>query len=185
MCSADEGAGGQTAPRPGAKIEGDVFFQGDSIKCGKFIPNKVAGYIEQGDTHDAVLTVEETLKFAWKVTTGGHHSYARAKDAESAAILDKDDAYFTQVKNVLTTLGLQGCKDTYVGNEMIRGVSGGQKRRVTVGEMLSTVRPIMLMDCISNGLDTATTYDIIRSIRQDNRMTGKTVFISLLQVMCS
>jgi ABC-type multidrug transport system ATPase subunit len=66
-------------PAPGARIEGDVFYQGDSIHSGKFIPAKIAGYVEQGDTHDAVLTVEETLRFAWTATTGGHHSYALAK----------------------------------------------------------------------------------------------------------
>jgi ABC-type multidrug transport system ATPase subunit len=40
------------------------------------------------------------------------------------------------VHDVSTVLGLNSCKDTYVGSAMIRGVSGGQKRRVTLGEML-------------------------------------------------
>ena len=162
-------------------MEGDVFYQGDSIHSGKFIPSKIAGYVEQGDTLDAVLTVEETLKFSWLATSGGHHSYARAKDAASAAILNHDDASFTHVKNVITGLGLKGCKDTYVGNGMIRGVSGGQKRRVTIGEMVVCFRPVMLMDCISNGLDSATTFDIVRAIGQINKMLGTTIFISLLQ----
>ena len=44
--------------------------------------------------------------------------------------------YVIQVHDVMTVLGLSGCKDVYVGDAMIRGVSGGQKRRVTVGEMM-------------------------------------------------
>jgi ABC-type multidrug transport system ATPase subunit len=102
----------------------------------------VSDYIEQGDTHSAVLTVEETLKFAWLCTTGGHHAYGRAKDEESAEFLNKTDEHFAAVNNVLTSLGLTGCKDTLVGDQMIRGVSGGQKRRVTIGEILALPRPV-------------------------------------------
>lgn len=126
----------------GAKFTGDVYFDGDNIKSGKFHVAKVADYIEQGDTLSAVLTVEETLKFAWQCTTGGHHSYARSKDEHAADVLNKDDANVTLVHNVLTGLGLKGCKDTLVGNGMVRGVSGGQKRRVTVGEMITCPRPV-------------------------------------------
>lgn len=98
--------------------------------------------MEQGDTHEAVLTVEETLKFSWLSSSGGSHSYARAKNDEAAAILDADDDQFAEVNNTLVGLGLIGCKDTYVGNDMIRGISGGQKRRVTIGEMLVCPRPV-------------------------------------------
>lgn len=38
------------------------------------------------------------------------------------------------------------------------------------------------MDCISNGLDTSTAYDIIRAIRAENKILGTTCLISLLQV---
>ena len=126
----------------GAKLTGDVYYDGDNIKSGKFFIGKVADYIEQGDTLEAVLTVEETLKFAWMCTTGGHHSYARSRDNHSAEVLNKDDTNATMVHNVITGLGLKGCKNTIVGNGMIRGVSGGQKRRVTVGEMLVCPRPV-------------------------------------------
>ena len=113
--------------------------------------------------------------------TGGHHSYGRAKDDEAAKTLDEDDANFMFVKNVLTTLGLSDCKDTYVGDAMIRGVSGGQKRRATIGEVVVCPRPISLLDSISNGLDAATTYDIVRAVRQINTIIGTTVLLSLLQ----
>ena len=82
---------GRLRPERRAKLEGDVFYQGDSIHSGKFLPAKVAAYTEQGDTHDAVLTVEETLKFAWLATSGGKSSYARAKDAQAAEIMDAED----------------------------------------------------------------------------------------------
>eukprot|EP00981_Chlorochromonas_danica_P003637 scaffold680_cov176-Ochromonas_danica.AAC.1 len=82
------------------------------------------------------MKLEETLRFAWKCTTGGKNSYARAKDEESAAILDDVEKHaYTMVENMMVALGLKGCKDTVVGNGKIRGVSGGQKRRVTIGEL--------------------------------------------------
>ncbi len=136
---------GRLRPLGGAKISGDVYYDGDNIKSGKFLVGKVSDYIEQGDTHNAVLTVEETLKFAWQCTTGGHHAYGRAKDEESAAILNKDDENMMIVNNILTGLGLRGCKDTYVGDQMIRGVSGGQKKRVTIGEIAAIPRPVNSM----------------------------------------
>jgi ABC-type multidrug transport system ATPase subunit len=144
---------GSLHPLGGAKLSGEVFYDGVNIHSKKFIPAKISDYIEQGDTHIAVLTVEETLKFAWKYTTGGHHSYARAKDETSSAKLNEDDARLGLIHNILLTLGLTGCKDTCVGDGMIRRISGGQKRRVTVSEMVSCPRPLKLMDSVSNGLD--------------------------------
>eukprot|EP00981_Chlorochromonas_danica_P012460 scaffold4964_cov248-Ochromonas_danica.AAC.6 len=168
-----------------AQFSGDIYYDGDDIKSDKFLVGKVADYIEQGDTHQAVLTVDETLKFAWSCTTGGHHSYAVAKDEASAAILEKGNASFATVHNEIAILGLNKCKDTYVGNATIRGVSGGQKRRVTIGEMLVCPRPVKMMDCITNGLDTATAYDIVKAIKVTNLALGNTEVISLLQCMFS
>lgn len=177
-----KGLAGRLRPLGGAKMSGEVYYDGDNIKSGKFLVGKVADYVEQGDTHEAVLTVAETILFAWLCTSGGHHGYARARDEVSAALLNKDDETRVLPQNVATVLGLGGCKDTLVGNGMIRGVSGGQKRRVTIGEMITCPRPIKLMDSISNGLDTATTYDIVRSIKLISTKVGTTVVISLLQV---
>ena len=65
---------------------------------------------------------------------------------------------------------------------MMRGISGGQKRRVTVGEMFMPPRSIRYMDAISNGLDAATTYDIIQALKFVTHSMPQTLVISLLQV---
>ena len=63
-------------------------------------------------------------------------------------------------------------------------MSGGQKRRVTLGEMLMPPRSIKYMDAISNGLDSATTYDLIQQLQVITKAVGLTTVISLLQVNC-
>ncbi|KAL7168251.1 hypothetical protein ACSBR2_038647 [Camellia fascicularis] len=82
---------------------------------------------------------------------------------------------------ILKTLGLEDCADTIVGNEIVRGISGGQRRRVTIGEMLVGPAMSFFMDNISTGLDSVTTFQIINSIRQSVHILKKTVMISLLQ----
>jgi ABC-type multidrug transport system ATPase subunit len=65
---------------------------------------------------------------------------------------------------------------------MVRGVSGGQKRRVTVGEMMMPPKSLKFMDAVSNGLDASTTFDIFRALRYTSDSLGFTVCVSLLQV---
>ncbi len=83
----------------------------------------------------------------------------------------------------MKVLGLYEAADTLVGDGMIRGVSGGQKRRVTLGEMLLLPRRIKFLDAISNGLDAATTYDIVQALKFITNTAGITTVISLLQVL--
>jgi ABC-type multidrug transport system ATPase subunit len=83
---------------------------------------------------------------------------------------------------MMHVLGLKDIGNTIVGDGMLRGVSGGQKRRVTVGEMAVAPRPIKFMDAVSNGLDAATTYDIFRAFRLFVNTIGVTMVTSLLQV---
>lgn len=65
---------------------------------------------------------------------------------------------------------------------MVRGISGGQKRRVTMGEMFALPRPIKFMDNITNGLDSVTAFDIIKAAQHIVRHMDYTFVISLLQV---
>ncbi|KAE8684728.1 ABC transporter G family member 29 [Hibiscus syriacus] len=81
----------------------------------------------------------------------------------------------------LKLLGLDICKDTIVRDEMHRGVSGGQKKRVTTGEMIVGPTKTLFMDEISTGLDSSTTYQIVKCLQQIGHLTEATIFMSLLQ----
>jgi ABC-type multidrug transport system ATPase subunit len=80
-----------------ATFEGEVTYNRETSDGGKFLLPKLVDYIEQGDAHAATLTVKETLEFAWKSTTGGHHSYGFAKDEETAALMNTDDESLNKV----------------------------------------------------------------------------------------
>lgn len=64
---------------------------------------------------------------------------------------------------------------------MHRGISGGQKKRVTTGEMVVGAAKALFMDEISTGLDSATTYQIVRCLRQFVHVFMSTMVVSLLQ----
>uniref|UniRef100_A0A0D3H5G1 ABC transporter domain-containing protein n=1 Tax=Oryza barthii TaxID=65489 RepID=A0A0D3H5G1_9ORYZ len=83
--------------------------------------------------------------------------------------------------HILKILGLDICADTIVGNNMLRGISGGQKKRLTTAEMIVTPGRALFMDEISTGLDSSTTFQIVNTIRQTIRILGGTAIIALLQ----
>ena len=73
------------------------------------------------------------------------------------------------------------CADTPVGSDMIRGISGGQKKRVTTGEMLVGPKKTLFMDEISTGLDSSTTFQIVKAMGDFVHLRDGTVLMSLLQ----
>ncbi|KAI9117635.1 hypothetical protein K1719_011801 [Acacia pycnantha] len=78
-------------------------------------------------------------------------------------------------------LGLDSYADTLVGDEMLEGISGGQKMRLTTGELLVGPARVLFMDEISTGLDSSTTFQIIRYLKHSTRALDATTIVSLLQ----
>ncbi|CAN0881784.1 ABC transporter G family member 37 [Linum grandiflorum] len=78
-------------------------------------------------------------------------------------------------------LGLDICADTLVGDVMRRGISGGQKKRLTTGEMIVGPTRALFMDEITNGLDSSTAFRIVSCLQQMVHITDATVLVSLLQ----
>ncbi|POM58092.1 Pleiotropic drug resistance protein ABC Superfamily, partial [Phytophthora palmivora] len=82
---------------------------------------------------------------------------------------------------VTRELGLTRCQGTIVGDERIRGVSGGEKKRVTTGEMAFGPHAVSLMDEITTGLDSSAAFDIVNAQRRLAKQQRQTVVISLQQ----
>lgn len=82
---------------------------------------------------------------------------------------------------VIKLLGLDVCSETLIGNDQIRGVSGGQRKRVTTGELLVSPKKTLFLDEISTGLDSATTFQIMRTLCHFAHLRQATMLIALLQ----
>ncbi|KAL7131980.1 hypothetical protein ABFS83_12G041400 [Erythranthe nasuta] len=180
---------------PDLKFSGNVTYNGHTMK--EFIPQRTAAYISQNDVHIGEMTVRETLAFSARCQGVGsnHEMLAELSRREKEANIKPDadvDVYMKaaaiegQEASIVTDyiikiLGLDICADTLVGDEMTRGISGGQKKRVTTGEILVGPAKALFMDEISTGLDSSTTFQIVNSIRQSIHTLKGTVLISLLQ----
>jgi ABC-type glutathione transport system ATPase component len=82
-------------------LEGRVTYNGLTEKDKLFILAKLVSYVDELDEHIPLLTVKETLEFAWNVTTGGKHSYLVSDDPVVAALLKKDDPLLVRVGAVM------------------------------------------------------------------------------------
>ncbi|CAO2208644.1 unnamed protein product [Urochloa humidicola] len=177
------------------KVTGKVTYNGHEMT--EFVPERTAAYISQHDLHIGEMTVRETLAFSARCQGVGSRfdMLTELSRREKAANIKPDadiDAFMKasamggQEANVVTDyilkiLGLEICADTMVGDEMLRGISGGQRKRVTTGEMLVGPARALFMDEISTGLDSSTTFQIVNSLRQSIHILGGTAVISLLQ----
>ncbi|KAL0554142.1 hypothetical protein IC582_008057 [Cucumis melo] len=180
---------------PSLKVKGEVSYNGHKLK--EFVPQKTSAYISQNDVHIGIMTVKETLDFSARCQGVGtryellSELARREKDAgikpEAEVDLFMKATAMEGVESSLITdytlkiLGLDICKDTIVGDEMIRGISGGQRKRVTTGEMIVGPTKTLFMDEISTGLDSSTTYQIVKCLQQIVHLTEGTILMSLLQ----
>jgi ABC-type multidrug transport system ATPase subunit len=101
---------------------------------------------------------------------------------EVQAEIEKLDKSQHTIMTVMQAMGLTRVKDTFVGDQQtVRGVSGGERKRVTVSEMSVGGYPFMCMDEISTGLDAATTYDICKLLQEVNALRNYVKVVTLLQ----
>ena len=127
---------------------------------------RLAAYVEQVDTHLPFINVGETAKFI--------HDNATPMPTDPSL-------HARKLKAVTNLLALEGCVDTIVGNDLVRGVSGGEKKRVTISEALVTNARVLCMDEISTGLDAAVTFNIVAALKAWARTTGGCAVVALLQ----
>lgn len=124
-----------------------------------------AAYVTQEDNLIGTLTVRETITYSAKLRLPD-----KMPADEKAAI----------VESVLAEMGLQDCADTPVGNWHMRGISGGEKRRVSIA-MEILMRPrLLFLDEPTSGLDSASAFFVTQTLR-NLAMDGRTVIASIHQ----
>ncbi|KAE9459161.1 hypothetical protein C3L33_08934, partial [Rhododendron williamsianum] len=166
----------------------------------EFVPQRTSAYISQHDLHLGELTVRETLAFSARCQGVGQRyemlTELSRREKEANIMPDPDIDIFMKAAsleggraNVITDyiikiLGLDVCADSLVGDEMLRGISGGQNKRVTTGKSIQHIETLIesaILDEISTGLDSSTTFQIVNSIKNSSHILRGTCVISLLQ----
>ncbi|KAG6973080.1 hypothetical protein JG687_00001112 [Phytophthora cactorum] len=160
-------------------LQGDITYNGTPREELLNRLPKLVSYVGQTDQHFPMLSVRETLEFAHALSGEQRLCDGTAEENQAALVAR---AIATNYPNIIIQqLGLQTCQDTVVGDNMVRGISGGEKKRLTTGEMEFGNKLVCMMDEISTGLDSAATFDIINTQRSLAKKLHKTVVISLLQ----
>ncbi|KAH8664556.1 ABC-2 type transporter-domain-containing protein [Xylariales sp. PMI_506] len=112
-------------------------------------------YNQEVDKHFPHLTVGQTLEFAAQVRTPSKRpGQATRKEVSSLA-----------AKVVMAVCGLSHTYNTKVGNDFVRGVSGGERKRVSIAEMILAGSPLAAWDNSTRGLDSATALKFVQSLR--------------------
>lgn len=150
---------------PGAEITGEVFADGKCVESPGVMA-RLSAYVEQEDALFALSTVRETLMFATQLRLGPEISMTRKKEL---------------VEEVIADLGLVAAADTNVGNDMIRGISGGERKRCAIGMDLLHDPKLIFMDEPTSGLDAFQALNVMSTLKHLARDKGRTVVASVHQ----
>ncbi|XP_059280463.1 ABC transporter G family member 25 [Lycium ferocissimum] len=126
---------------------------------------KRTGFVTQDDVLYPHLTVRETLIFCALLRLP--NSLNRK---EKIAVTD----------SVITELGLNKCEDTIIGNSFIRGVSGGERKRVSIAHEMLINPSLLILDEPTSGLDATAAYRLVSTLGS-LAQKGKTVITSVHQ----
>lgn len=130
-----------------------------------------ATYNDEDDTHHPTLTVGQTLGFALDTKTPGK----RPEGMTAAKFKELVTDTLLRMFNIVHT------KNTIVGNQFVRGVSGGERKRVSIAEMMITASSVCCWDNSTRGLDASTALDFAKSLRVLTNIYKTTTFVSLYQ----
>ncbi|CAN4086123.1 unnamed protein product [Withania somnifera] len=125
----------------------------------------ICGFVAQEDNLLPLLTVKETLMFSAKFRLRGMSSKEKEERAES----------------LMQELGLDHVADNFVGDEEHRGISGGERKRVSIGVDMIHDPPILLLDEPTSGLDSSSALQVIELLSSMAKTKQRTIILSIHQ----
>lgn len=128
-------------------------------------------YNQEVDKHFPHLTVGQTLEFAAAVRTPSNRPGG----------VNRDEYAKFMARVVMAVLGLSHTYNTKVGSDFVRGVSGGERKRVSVAEMMLAGSPFASWDNSTRGLDSATALKFVKALRVGSDMTGGAAAVAIYQ----
>lgn len=145
-----------------AQIGGGIYMDGLNMEPSKV--QHLFGYVMQEDSLFATSTPREIFQFSAGLRLA-------MKDQEALKkVLD----------DMIKSLGLEACADTMVGSELIKGISGGEKKRTAIGQELITNPRITFLDEPTSGLDSEAAYNVVQVLKELTRV-GQCVLATVHQ----
>ncbi|CAH0516261.1 unnamed protein product [Peronospora belbahrii] len=129
------------------KVTGTIMLNGTDRVTKTF--RAVTSYVAQEDTLLGSFTVVETMQMA-----------ARLSISNSVVMTD----VYSRVENVMNAMGLSACKNTLVGDIFRKGLSGGQKRRLSIAIELLSNPSILILDEPTSSLDSSSAHNVMKYI---------------------
>lgn len=142
--------------------ESELTVNGQPFDSDQF--KTFGAVIEQDDCMYESSTPAELFEFAAMVRTS----------LNPAQINDK-------VQHMLKILGLEECKDTPVGGNFVTGLSGGERKRTSIGYDLMTDPKVIILDEPTSGLDSQTAFQLVRYLKNLAKLKNINVILSLHQ----
>ncbi|KAL0441152.1 UNVERIFIED_CONTAM: ABC transporter G family member 2 [Sesamum radiatum] len=144
-------------------LEGSVRIDGKQVTTSYM--KMISSYVMQDDQLFPMLTVFETFMFAAEVRLPPSISTAEKKK---------------RVIELLDQLGLTSTMHTYIGNEGNRGVSGGERRRVSIGIDIIHKPSLLFLDEPTSGLDSTSAFSVVEKVK-DIARGGSIVLMTIHQ----
>lgn len=141
--------------------EGDVRYNSSST-----LESYRHAYVTQQDILIPTLTCYETLMYAAELKLPKLSSHSERSKL---------------VEEIILTLGLKECKQTLVGNQENKGLSGGERRRLSVGLQMVSNPSVLFLDEPTTGLDNYNAYLLCKSFQYLANKLGKTIIMSIHQ----
>ncbi|KIW99404.1 uncharacterized protein Z518_11392 [Rhinocladiella mackenziei CBS 650.93] len=151
--------------------ESYINYQGISHERMKKNFRGEAIYTAEQDVHFPHLTVGHTLYFA-----------ARARTPKFLPGGATKHQYAEHMRDVImATFGIRHTINTRVGNDYVRGVSGGERKRVSIAEAALSHAPLQLWDNSTRGLDSANAIEFCKNLRIQTEVNDVTVAVAIYQ----
>jgi len=144
------------------KVTGDILLNG---KKRTSLYRRQTAYVEQDDVMFPHLTVRETMYYTARLRMPRGTTY---------------DEKIARADEVMQVLGLSDCKDTRIGSAFFKGISGGERKRTSIGIELITNPRVLFLDEPTSGLDAFTAFHIMETIR-DLARGGRSVVCTIHQ----
>lgn len=153
------------------EVSGDVSFGNMSAKEAQAYRGQIVMNTEE-EVFFPTLSVQNTIDFATRMKSPRH----------LPAGIQTQEQYAQEYKKfLLESVGISHTATTKVGDAFIRGVSGGERKRVSILECLTTRASVYCWDNSTRGLDASTALEYVKAIRAMTDILGLSTIVTLYQ----